>query len=125
MFVGQLSPEFEKKGLTCLNECGVDPGLDHMSAKKVVTKSTARKYLKCPPPQSQYHGNPSYIFHMRVRRSPRFGVRTLLTDRPLGFDPKTGRGDWLLYMYLYTCYQPLHTTILSAVATRSPGPLTE
>mmetsp|Transcript_21573 Transcript_21573/g.52811 ORF Transcript_21573/g.52811 Transcript_21573/m.52811 type:complete len:837 (-) Transcript_21573:282-2792(-) len=32
----KLSPEFEKKGLLSINECGVDPGLDHMSAKKVI-----------------------------------------------------------------------------------------
>uniref|UniRef100_A0A7S3ZC48 Saccharopine dehydrogenase [NAD(+), L-lysine-forming] n=1 Tax=Lotharella globosa TaxID=91324 RepID=A0A7S3ZC48_9EUKA len=34
--MAKLSPEFAKKGLLSINECGVDPGLDHMSAKKVI-----------------------------------------------------------------------------------------
>mmetsp|Transcript_2194 Transcript_2194/g.3170 ORF Transcript_2194/g.3170 Transcript_2194/m.3170 type:complete len:839 (-) Transcript_2194:177-2693(-) len=32
----KLSQEFKNKGLLSINECGVDPGLDHMSAKKVI-----------------------------------------------------------------------------------------
>lgn len=31
-----IAAEAEKKGLLFLNECGLDPGLDHMSAKKVI-----------------------------------------------------------------------------------------
>lgn len=31
-----LGPEAEKKGLVFINECGVDPGTDHMSAMKVI-----------------------------------------------------------------------------------------
>ncbi len=34
--MAKLSPEFEKKGLLSINECGVDPGLDHMSAKRII-----------------------------------------------------------------------------------------
>lgn len=32
----ELRPEIEKKGLLFLNECGLDPGIDHMSAMKVI-----------------------------------------------------------------------------------------
>jgi saccharopine dehydrogenase-like NADP-dependent oxidoreductase len=32
----QMKPEVESKGLFFLNECGLDPGLDHMSAMKII-----------------------------------------------------------------------------------------
>ncbi|NVJ84990.1 MAG: saccharopine dehydrogenase NADP-binding domain-containing protein [Algoriphagus sp.] len=32
----QLEPQIKEKGLFFLNECGLDPGIDHMSAKKVI-----------------------------------------------------------------------------------------
>jgi len=36
-----LAPEAEKLGLIFLNECGVDPGLDHMSAQKIIDDAHA------------------------------------------------------------------------------------
>lgn len=32
----QMKPEIEAKGLFFLNECGLDPGIDHMSAMKII-----------------------------------------------------------------------------------------
>lgn len=37
----QLRPEIEAKGLFFLNECGLDPGIDHMSAMKIIHKAQA------------------------------------------------------------------------------------
>lgn len=34
----QIASEIEKKGLLFLNECGLDPGLDHMSALRIITQ---------------------------------------------------------------------------------------
>jgi saccharopine dehydrogenase (NADP+, L-glutamate forming) len=34
--IRSLRPEIEKKGLQFLNECGLDPGLDHMSAMRII-----------------------------------------------------------------------------------------
>lgn len=36
----EMAPEIEKRGLFFLNECGLDPGIDHMSAMKII--DTAR-----------------------------------------------------------------------------------
>ncbi len=35
----QMRPEIEAKGLFFLNECGLDPGIDHMSAMKIIHKA--------------------------------------------------------------------------------------
>ena len=32
----KLGPEIERKGLIFLNECGLDPGIDHMSALQII-----------------------------------------------------------------------------------------
>merc|ERR1719433_509773 len=37
-----LDGEAKKRGLILLNECGVDPGLDHMSAKKIIDEAHAQ-----------------------------------------------------------------------------------
>eukprot|EP00163_Fabomonas_tropica_P028688 TRINITY_DN5895_c0_g1_i1.p1 TRINITY_DN5895_c0_g1~~TRINITY_DN5895_c0_g1_i1.p1 ORF type:complete len:343 (-),score=104.35 TRINITY_DN5895_c0_g1_i1:228-1256(-) len=37
-----LDAEFKAIGKVCFNECGVDPGLDHMSAKKIIDEAHAR-----------------------------------------------------------------------------------
>lgn len=34
-----LKPEIESKGLFFLNECGLDPGIDHMSAMKIILEA--------------------------------------------------------------------------------------
>ena len=36
--IKELAPEFEAKGVQCLMELGLDPGLDHMSAMKVLDR---------------------------------------------------------------------------------------
>jgi saccharopine dehydrogenase-like NADP-dependent oxidoreductase len=38
----ELRPEIEKKGLLFLNECGLDPGIDHMSAMKIIDEAKSR-----------------------------------------------------------------------------------
>jgi saccharopine dehydrogenase-like NADP-dependent oxidoreductase len=37
----QMKPEIEAKGLFFLNECGLDPGIDHMSAMKIIHRAQA------------------------------------------------------------------------------------
>ena len=39
--MSQLNDEVKKKGLIFLNECGLDPGIDHMSAMQVIDKIRA------------------------------------------------------------------------------------
>jgi saccharopine dehydrogenase (NADP+, L-glutamate forming) len=38
----EMSPEISQKGLLFLNECGLDPGIDHMSAMKIIDDVKAR-----------------------------------------------------------------------------------
>lgn len=38
----QMKTEIERKGLFFLNECGLDPGIDHMSAMKIIDEARAR-----------------------------------------------------------------------------------
>lgn len=38
----KMKPEIEAKGLFFLNECGLDPGIDHMSAMKIIHEAKAR-----------------------------------------------------------------------------------
>ncbi|MBN3521566.1 saccharopine dehydrogenase NADP-binding domain-containing protein [Algoriphagus lutimaris] len=38
-----MQAEIEKKGLFFLNECGLDPGLDHMSAMKIILEAKANQ----------------------------------------------------------------------------------
>ena len=38
----KMKQEIERKGLFFLNECGLDPGIDHMSAMKIIHESKAR-----------------------------------------------------------------------------------
>eukprot|EP00002_Diphylleia_rotans_P007671 TRINITY_DN1731_c0_g1_i2.p1 TRINITY_DN1731_c0_g1~~TRINITY_DN1731_c0_g1_i2.p1 ORF type:complete len:167 (+),score=12.79 TRINITY_DN1731_c0_g1_i2:76-576(+) len=40
-----LHPQAQQNGLFFLNECGVDPGLDHMSAQKVIDEVSHHKYI--------------------------------------------------------------------------------
>jgi saccharopine dehydrogenase (NADP+, L-glutamate forming) len=37
-----LAPEIEQRGLFFLNECGLDPGIDHMSAMRIIHSAKAR-----------------------------------------------------------------------------------
>ena len=37
-----MRPEIEAKGLLFLNECGLDPGIDHMSALKIIHEAKAK-----------------------------------------------------------------------------------
>jgi len=37
-----LKPEIEAKGLFFLNECGLDPGIDHMSAMQIIDQTKAK-----------------------------------------------------------------------------------
>ncbi len=37
----QMKPDIEAKGLFFLNECGLDPGIDHMSAMKIIHRAQA------------------------------------------------------------------------------------
>lgn len=37
-----MQPEIEAKGLLFLNECGLDPGIDHMSALKIIHEAKAK-----------------------------------------------------------------------------------
>ena len=39
-----ISNEIESKGLIFLNECGLDPGIDHMSAMQIFENLTKRDY---------------------------------------------------------------------------------
>lgn len=39
----QLKTEIEEKGLLFLNECGLDPGLDHMSAMQIIDDAKAKR----------------------------------------------------------------------------------
>ena len=38
----KMKPEIEAKGLFFLNECGLDPGIDHMSAMKIIHAAKAK-----------------------------------------------------------------------------------
>lgn len=38
----EMKPEIERKGLFFLNECGLDPGIDHMSAMKIIHEAKSR-----------------------------------------------------------------------------------
>ncbi|OOG74341.1 saccharopine dehydrogenase [Algoriphagus sp. A40] len=38
----EMKPEIEEKGLFFLNECGLDPGIDHMSAMKIIHEAKAK-----------------------------------------------------------------------------------
>lgn len=38
----EMRPEIEKKGLFFLNECGLDPGIDHMSAMKIIDEAKSK-----------------------------------------------------------------------------------
>ncbi len=38
----KMASEIESKGLFFLNECGLDPGIDHMSAMKIINEAKAR-----------------------------------------------------------------------------------
>ncbi|GMQ28823.1 saccharopine dehydrogenase C-terminal domain-containing protein [Algoriphagus confluentis] len=38
----KMKPEIDKKGLLFLNECGLDPGIDHMSAMKIIQEAKNR-----------------------------------------------------------------------------------
>lgn len=38
----QMKPEIDAKGLFFLNECGLDPGIDHMSAMKIIHATKAK-----------------------------------------------------------------------------------
>ncbi|MBN3583981.1 saccharopine dehydrogenase NADP-binding domain-containing protein [Algoriphagus aestuarii] len=38
-----LKPEIEAKGLLFLNECGLDPGIDHMSAMKIIHEAQSKE----------------------------------------------------------------------------------
>ncbi|HSF54505.1 MAG TPA: saccharopine dehydrogenase C-terminal domain-containing protein [Algoriphagus sp.] len=38
----EMRPQIEKKGLFFLNECGLDPGIDHMSAMKIIHEAKAK-----------------------------------------------------------------------------------
>jgi saccharopine dehydrogenase (NADP+, L-glutamate forming) len=38
----EMKPEIEAKGLFFLNECGLDPGIDHMSAMKIIHEAKAK-----------------------------------------------------------------------------------
>ncbi len=38
----KMKPEIESKGLFFLNECGLDPGVDHMSAMKIIHEAKAK-----------------------------------------------------------------------------------
>ncbi len=38
----ELRPEIERKGLFFLNECGLDPGIDHMSAMRIIDSAKAK-----------------------------------------------------------------------------------
>lgn len=38
----KMKPEIEAKGLLFLNECGLDPGIDHMSAMKIIHEARAK-----------------------------------------------------------------------------------
>ena len=40
-----MAGEIEQKGLQFLNECGLDPGLDHMSAMKVMGMPFSKAFL--------------------------------------------------------------------------------
>lgn len=40
--IKKMAPEAEKKGLLFLNEMGVDPGIDHMSAKRIIDRIHAQ-----------------------------------------------------------------------------------
>lgn len=40
----KMQSEIEKKGLFFLNECGLDPGIDHMSAMKIIDEVHAKGY---------------------------------------------------------------------------------
>ncbi|SEG32511.1 saccharopine dehydrogenase C-terminal domain-containing protein [Algoriphagus boritolerans] len=37
-----IKPDIEAKGLLFLNECGLDPGIDHMSAMKIIHEASAK-----------------------------------------------------------------------------------
>jgi saccharopine dehydrogenase-like NADP-dependent oxidoreductase len=37
----KMMPEIERKGLLFLNECGLDPGIDHMSAMQIIDEAKA------------------------------------------------------------------------------------
>jgi saccharopine dehydrogenase (NADP+, L-glutamate forming) len=45
--IRKMKPEIESKGLFFLNECGLDPGIDHMSAMKIIheAKSNGEEIL--------------------------------------------------------------------------------
>lgn len=38
----EMKPEIERKALFFLNECGLDPGIDHMSAMKIIDEAKAK-----------------------------------------------------------------------------------
>lgn len=38
----EMAPEIERKGLFFLNECGLDPGIDHMSAMKIIDAARSK-----------------------------------------------------------------------------------
>lgn len=40
--IRKMGPEIERKGLFFLNECGLDPGIDHMSAMKIIDEAKAK-----------------------------------------------------------------------------------
>ena len=41
----EMAPEIERKGLFFLNECGLDPGIDHMSAMKIIDAARSNVYF--------------------------------------------------------------------------------
>ncbi|GAA0880496.1 saccharopine dehydrogenase C-terminal domain-containing protein [Algoriphagus jejuensis] len=41
-FLREMRPEIERKDLFFLNECGLDPGIDHMSAMKIIDDAKAK-----------------------------------------------------------------------------------